>query len=66
MSAGTTNKPRTYRDYYSANLPKNKRLIAVGIAGSNDHVYYWWSNGTVSAGTTSNPTAYRSYYESGF
>ena len=39
-----------------------KNLIAVGIAGSNDYVYYWYSDGTVSSGTTSEPTKYRDFY----
>jgi hypothetical protein len=41
-----------------------KTLIGVGIAGSNDHVYYWYADngGEVSAGTSGNPTAYRNYY----
>jgi hypothetical protein len=37
-------------------------LISSGIAGSDSHVFYWWSDGTVSAGTTSNPTQYRDFY----
>ena len=41
-----------------------KDLIAVGIAGSNDYVYYWYSDGTVSSGTTDNPTKYRNFYPS--
>jgi hypothetical protein len=32
---------------------------------SYDHVYYFYSDGTVSAGTTNNPTKYRPYYNSG-
>jgi hypothetical protein len=37
-------------------------LISSGIAGSNHHVYYRWSDGTVSSGTTSDPIRYRNYY----
>jgi hypothetical protein len=39
-----------------------RNLIGVGIAGSDDHVYYWYSDGKASAGVTGQPTHYRSYY----
>ena len=72
VSIGTTNNALAYghmyranrRNYSSAHLPSGKTLIAAGIAGTNDHVYYWWSDGTVSSGTTSNPLRYRNYYRS--
>lgn len=41
-----------------------KSLIDTGIAGSNDHVYFWYADagGQVSSGTTNSPTAHRGYY----
>jgi len=49
----------------AGNGPASKgKLTAVGIAGSNDHVYYWYSDGTVSSGTTNNPAKYRNFYRS--
>jgi hypothetical protein len=35
-------------------------LEGVGIAGSDDRVYYWYSDGKVSSGDTGHPTRYRS------
>lgn len=29
-------------------------IVGIGIAGSNDHVYVWYAEGTVSSGTTQN------------
>lgn len=29
-------------------------VVGIGIAGSNDHVYYWYADGTVSSGTSTN------------
>jgi hypothetical protein len=44
-----------------------KDLVATGIGGSDDHVYFWYVNNSgvvteVSAGTTDRPWDYRSFY----
>ncbi|KAA3616883.1 MAG: hypothetical protein D8M58_17940 [Calditrichaeota bacterium] len=56
----------SYNDNFKDELKKRSifigRYFAVSIAGSNDHVYFWWPNGTVSSGTTDNPTYYNSFY----
>jgi len=37
-------------------------IMALGIAGSNDHVYVWFSDGTVSSGTSGDLNQYRASY----
>ena len=39
-------------------------IVGVGISKSDDHVYFWYSNGWVSSGTTDNPVRYRKFYRS--
>ena len=34
-------------------------IVGIGIAGSNDHVYVWYTDGTVSSGTTRDLGTYR-------
>ena len=36
--------------------------MGMAIAGSNDYVYVWYDDGTVSAGTTKDLDAYKSIY----
>ena len=40
---------------------KHERHIAVGISGSNNHVYYWYADRSVSSGTTDNRTQYHGH-----
>jgi hypothetical protein len=70
VSAGTSQIPArhwgpvavegaTTQQYYD--------LLGVGIAASDDHVYYWWKNKTsgevkVTSGTSRNPFQYRDAY----
>ncbi|WP_300443916.1 papain-like cysteine protease family protein [uncultured Mameliella sp.] len=35
------------------------QIVGTGIAGSSDHVYVWYADGTVSSGTTKDLDAYR-------
>jgi len=37
-------------------------IVGIGIAGSNDHVYVWYGDGTVSSGTSSDLDRYRKRY----
>ncbi|WP_366555971.1 hypothetical protein [Aquibaculum sediminis] len=43
-----------------------QKMEAAGIAGSNDHVYYWMSDGTVSSGTTLKHSIYRASQKVGY
>ena len=66
VSSGTSAAPQAYlnrRSFHGAPMAQFNELIAAGIAGSNDHVYYWWRNRatgeiTVTSGTSTNPLAY--------
>jgi hypothetical protein len=66
VSAGTSDTPQAYRNRRLFNgglMEQFNDLIAVGIAGSNDHVYYWWEDldtgeVTVTSGTSTDPFAY--------
>ena len=40
----------------------NAVAVGAGIAGSNDHVYVWYNDGTVSSGTSSDWLLYRKPY----
>ena len=37
-------------------------IVGMAIAGSNDHVYVWYNDGTVSSGTSSDLDAHRGLY----
>ncbi|MGF1625372.1 MAG: hypothetical protein ACFCVH_10845 [Alphaproteobacteria bacterium] len=66
VSAGTSDAPQAYRNRRQFNgglMQQFNALIAIGIAGSNDHVYYWWENRdtgqvSVTSGTSTDPFAY--------
>lgn len=52
-------------DRFSYKLPAGKTpndIVAMAIAGSDDHVYAWYKDGTVSSGTSTNLEAYRKPY----
>ena len=65
VSSGTSSNLDQYRALYDYSLPPGKSpadIVGMGIAGSNDHVYVWFDDGTVSSGTSSNLDQYRALY----
>ena len=65
VSSGSSNNFAKYRNLYGYTLPQGKvsgDIVGVGIAGSNDHCYYWFRDGTVCSGTSSNADKYRTLY----
>ena len=38
------------------------KIVGVAIAGSNDHTYVWYKDGTVSSGSTDDLDRYRQVY----
>jgi hypothetical protein len=66
VSSGTSWNLAAYRKPYEYSLPPGKTsldIVGMGIAGSNDHVYAWYKDGTVSSGTSSNLVAYSKPYK---
>ncbi len=66
VSAGTSWDLDAYRPLFNYRLPVGKTpadIVGMGIAGSNDHVYIWYVDGTVSSGTSWDLDAYRSPYQ---
>ena len=64
-SAGTTWDLDALREPYSytpAATWLSAEVVGMGIAGSDDHVYTWYSDGTVSSGTSSDLDLYRTAY----
>jgi hypothetical protein len=65
VSSGSSNNLASYRDLYGYTLPQGKvsgDIVGVGIAGSNDHCYYWFRDGTVCSGTSDNADKYQILY----
>lgn len=65
VTVGTSEQLDKYESFYKYNLPAGKRpdgIVGIGIAGSNDHVYVWFKDGTVSSGTSSQLEQYRKPY----
>ena len=63
-SSGTSSDLDQYRSLYSYSLPDGrtaKDIVAMAIA-SDDHVYAWYTDGTVSSGTSSDLGRYRQPY----
>jgi len=62
VSAGTSVDLEAYNTPY-ATVPAAgvsfQDVVGIAIAGSNDHVYVWYGDGTVSSGTTRDLDAYR-------
>jgi len=58
VSSGTSGDLDAYRKPYI--YKTKKKIVGMGITGSNDHVYAWYSDGTVSSGTSSDLEAYHS------
>ncbi len=64
VSGGTPTNPFRYREPYEFDNRKvigNRKILAVAIAASNNHVYYWYNSNEVSSGTTDEPTKYRPF-----
>lgn len=64
-----TSGKRSNLDYYSAlsnvSLEPNSTMddvVAIAIAGSNDHCYVWYKDGTVTAGKNNDLDLFRSKY----
>ena len=58
--SGTSDDLDEYRSAYATSLPGNRSManvLAVAIA-SDDRVYTWYSDGTVTVGTTDNLSAH--------
>ena len=65
VSSGTSTEPAAYGSPNRFVLPGGHEpgdLVGLAIAGSNDHVYAWYRDGTVSSGTSSDLQRYRSPY----
>ncbi len=63
--SGSSSDLDRYISPYGFVLPGNIEpadVVAVAIAGSNDHVYAWYLDGTVSSGTTHDFAWYRRRY----
>ena len=61
VSSGTTRVLDCYRSRKNVSLPTGKSvgdIVGIGIAGSNDHVYAWYKDGTLSIGTSENLEQY--------
>ena len=43
-------------------LTSAQEIVGIGIAKSDDHVYVWYRDGTVSAGTSKDLDYYRAPY----
>lgn len=62
VSSGMSRDLDKYRPAQESVAPPGYSLcdaVGVGIAGSNDHVYVWYRDGTVSSGTTRDFAAHR-------
>lgn len=60
VSSGTTSDLQAYRAPYT--YEGQPDIVGMGIAGSNDHVYVWYADGTVTSGTSGDLDAYRPSY----
>ncbi len=70
VSSGISSKLDYYSSPYTFYLVDQHQvminpndIVGMGIAGSNDHVYVWYKDGTVSSGSSSNLTKYRNPYK---
>jgi hypothetical protein len=65
VSVGSSEDLDAFGEPYSY-IPADGRslvgIVGMGIAGSDDHVYAWYSDGTVSSGTSSDLDFYRTPY----
>lgn len=62
VSSGMSRDLDKYRQAQESVAPPGYSLcdaVGVGIAGSNDHVYVWYRDGTVSSGTTRDLAVHR-------
>jgi hypothetical protein len=65
VSAGSATNPFQSRNLYSYNIlneKKHREVLAVAIAASNNHVYYWYNTGEVSSGDTEYMVRHRNFY----
>ncbi|MCI0331309.1 MAG: fibronectin type III domain-containing protein, partial [candidate division Zixibacteria bacterium] len=72
VSSGTTSDLDKYRALYSYTVipaipPRTQKtpadIVGMGIACSDDHVYTWYGDGTVSSGSSSDLDLHRTQYE---
>jgi hypothetical protein len=61
VSSGTSSDLDVYRTVYDYE-GRPYDIVGIGIAGSNDHVYVWHSDGTVTSGTSHDLDGYRATY----
>jgi hypothetical protein len=62
ISSGTTRDLDHYRKLYNSEPAAGVRLqdiVGIGIAGSDDHIYVWYRDGTVGSGSTKDLDEYR-------
>jgi len=65
VSVGSSDSLDAFGEPYSYDPADGRALIDIvgmGISGSDDHVYVWYGDGTVSSGTSSDLDFYRSPY----
>ena len=65
VSSGRSNDLDKYRALYNYSITAGKTasdIVGMGIAGSNDHVYVWYKDGTVSSGRSNDLDRYRQRY----
>jgi hypothetical protein len=65
VSMGTSWDLQAYRPLYQYRFSQGKTpsdIVGMGIAGSDDHVFVWYKDGTVSSGTSWDLEAYRAPY----
>jgi hypothetical protein len=65
VSSGTSSNLTAYQAPVAFVLPSGKKpadIVAIGIAGSNDHVYTWYADGTATEGTSSHLAQYHGPY----
>lgn len=55
-------KSLSLRKFFLPNSKRPYNIVGMGIAG-NDHVYTWYSDGTVSSGTSESLSKYREPYD---
>jgi uncharacterized membrane protein len=65
VSAGCTDELGRYRPPYPSSLPPGKKsedIVGFAIAGSDDHNYVWFKDGTCCSGTSDDLDRYRAPY----
>lgn len=61
-SSGTSRDLDKYSTFDNYKIPVGKLfvdIVGIGVAGSNDHVYVWYKDGTVSSGFSKDFTRYQ-------